>query len=92
MKGKSTIRELIKETVNDIRRMDTSFDHLGDAVTSLSRVKTKPLDMKRMIKHYMESHTDEFFESLEELVQQSIEENQAMMLVAKKMNEKYGEF
>lgn len=92
-----TLRRLIKESAFEIKRMDPSFDEKGDAITSLSsRNRPSPDEglrqSQQMAKHYFEMYTNEFVEELEKVMETGKSENEAMFLVAKLMDQKYGEF
>jgi len=83
------LRESIR---NQIRTMGIAPERDGEVVFSMSRHMTSTGSDKRMIKHYIESHTDEFFSEMEALIKLGYREERAMYLAAKKLNEKYGEF
>lgn len=96
------LRELVKEAVYDIKRMEMNpaFDEMGDAVTTMSRragavpnySAVNQRMLQKMAKHYFENHNDEFLEELEKVMMPGKSEDEAMIIVAKRMNQKYREF
>lgn len=95
-----TLRSLIREAAFEIKTMNRRAGEEGDVVFSLSGrtdstpsiQRHDPVEIQRMAKHYLEAYSDEFLKNVRDVMLSGKNENDAIRLVVKNMNQKYGDF